>query len=104
MSLTDVRAMVGALGDIGDALNRAEPTMLGSLYEALRMEAVYDAEARVVTSPSVQHMWLRHVSEGGLEHRQPPCRPVAPRPVKASLTSSFAALPTIVMPSRITQC
>jgi DNA invertase Pin-like site-specific DNA recombinase len=51
MSLTeaDVRAMVGALGDIGDALNRAEPTMLGSLYEALRMEAVYDAEARVVT-------------------------------------------------------
>lgn len=51
MSLTeaDVRALVGALGDIGDALNRAEPTMLGSLYEALRMEAVYDAEARVVT-------------------------------------------------------
>ena len=51
MSLTEagVRAMVGALGDIGDALNRAEPTMLGSLYEALRMEAVYDAGARVVT-------------------------------------------------------
>ena len=51
MSLTeaDVRAMVGALGDIGVALNRAEPTMLGSLYEALRMKAVYDAEARVVT-------------------------------------------------------
>ena len=47
MSLTDVRAMVGALGDIGDALNRAEPTTLGSLYEALRMEAVCDAEARV---------------------------------------------------------
>ncbi|HKH56111.1 MAG TPA: hypothetical protein VKA58_11715 [Propionibacteriaceae bacterium] len=51
MSLTaaDVRAMVGAMGDIGEALNRAEPTMLGSLYEALRMEAMYDAEARVVT-------------------------------------------------------
>ena len=31
------------------ALSRAEPTMLDSLYEALRMEAVYDADARVVT-------------------------------------------------------
>ena len=44
-----VRAMVGALGNIGEAINRAEPTMLGSLYEALRMEAMYDAEAGVVT-------------------------------------------------------
>ena len=37
------------LGDIGETLNRAEPTMLGSLYEALRLEAVYHAEDRVVT-------------------------------------------------------
>lgn len=49
LTAADVRAMVGALGDIGEALNRAEPTMLGSLNEALRMEAMYDAEARVVT-------------------------------------------------------
>jgi hypothetical protein len=49
LSTADVRAMVGALGDIGEALSRAEPSLLGSLYEALRMEAVYDAEARVVT-------------------------------------------------------
>ena len=49
LDTADVRAMVGALGDIGEALSRAEPTMLGSLYEALRREAVYDAEARVVT-------------------------------------------------------
>ena len=71
MSLTeaDVRAMVGALGrHPAPPSTRAEPTMLGSLYEALRMEAVYDAEARVsAESPSVQHMWLRLVSEGGLE-------------------------------------
>ena len=44
-----VRAMVAALGDIGEALNRAEPAMLGSLYEALRLEAMYDADDRVVT-------------------------------------------------------
>ena len=45
----DIHAMVDALGDIGEALNRAEPTMLGSLYETLRLEAVYDADDRVVT-------------------------------------------------------
>jgi hypothetical protein len=46
---TDVKAMVDTLGDIGEALNRAEPTILGLLYEALRLEAVYDADDRVVT-------------------------------------------------------
>ena len=45
---TDVKAMVDTLGDIGEALNRAEPTILGSLYEARRLEAVYDADDRVV--------------------------------------------------------
>jgi DNA invertase Pin-like site-specific DNA recombinase len=49
LDTADVRAMVDALGDIGEALSRAEPRLLASLYEALRMEAVYDAEARVVT-------------------------------------------------------
>ena len=49
LTTADVRAMVGALGDIGEALNRADPAMLGSLYEALHVEAVYNAEARVVT-------------------------------------------------------
>ena len=96
MSLTeaDVRAMVGALGDIGDARNRAEPTMLGSLYEALRMEAVYDAETRVSGSPSVQHMWLRLVSEGGLEHRRRPYRRVSASPAKPALTKRFTRTPT----------
>ena len=41
--------MVAALGDIGAALSRAEPEMLASTYEAVRMEAVYDAKDRVVT-------------------------------------------------------
>jgi hypothetical protein len=49
LTAADIRVMVAALGDIGEALSRAEPTMLDSLYEALRMEAVYDADARVVT-------------------------------------------------------
>ena len=63
LDTADVRAMVGALGDIGEALSRAEPRLLASLYEALRMEAVYDAEARVVASPSAQRMSLVRVSE-----------------------------------------
>jgi hypothetical protein len=46
---TDVKAMVDTLGDIGEALNRADPTILRSLSEALRLEAVYDADDRVVT-------------------------------------------------------
>jgi hypothetical protein len=32
-----------------EVLDRAELTMLGSLYEALQMGAVYDAEDRAVT-------------------------------------------------------
>ncbi|HLM20890.1 MAG TPA: hypothetical protein VK390_05110 [Propionibacteriaceae bacterium] len=60
MSLTaaDVRAMVGAMGDIGEALNRADPTILGSLYEPLRMEAMYDAarpNSAFTTSPPAGH-------------------------------------------------
>ena len=41
--------MVGALGDIGQAINRTEPTMLGSLYAALLVDAVHDADVHVVT-------------------------------------------------------
>jgi hypothetical protein len=40
--------MIDALGDVGEALNRADPTLLEKLYEALRLEMVYDSDSRIV--------------------------------------------------------
>ena len=48
LAADEVRAMLEALGDIGRALNRADPALLEKFYEALRLEMVYDAESRVV--------------------------------------------------------
>jgi hypothetical protein len=48
LAADEVRAMIEALGDIGRALNRADPALLEKFYEALRLEMVYDAESRVV--------------------------------------------------------
>ena len=41
--------MVDTLDDIGESHQPREPTILGSLYEALRLEAVYGADDPVVT-------------------------------------------------------
>ena len=48
--LTDAEmyAMIDSLGDVGSALNCADPAKLHELYEALRLELHYDAEARAV--------------------------------------------------------
>lgn len=48
--LTDaeVYAMIDSLGDLGSALNSADPAKLHELYEPLRLELRYDAEARAV--------------------------------------------------------
>jgi hypothetical protein len=48
LAADEVRAMLEDLGDIGRALNRADPAQLEKFYEALRLEMVYDAESRVV--------------------------------------------------------
>ena len=40
--------MIDYLGDVGHALNRTDPARLEQLYEALRLELTYDAEARAV--------------------------------------------------------
>ena len=45
-----------------------------------------------------------NVSEGGLEHRQPRCQPVAPRSANASLTRRYATLPPPVVPSYPAPC
>jgi hypothetical protein len=40
--------MIDYLGDVGHALNQADPAKLHDLYEALRLEITYDAPARAV--------------------------------------------------------
>jgi hypothetical protein len=40
--------MIDSVGDVGHALNRADPTRLQELYEALRLEMIYDADTRTV--------------------------------------------------------
>jgi hypothetical protein len=44
----DVYAMIDYLGDLGHALNQADPARLEELYTALRLDMTYDAEARAV--------------------------------------------------------
>ncbi|MDQ3887048.1 MAG: recombinase family protein, partial [Actinomycetota bacterium] len=44
----DVYAMINYLGDVGHALNQADPARLEELYAALRLDMTYDAEARAV--------------------------------------------------------
>jgi hypothetical protein len=43
----EVEAMIEYLGDIGVALNRADPAKLEELYRPLRLEVVYHPEERV---------------------------------------------------------
>ena len=49
-ALTDaeIYAMIDSIGDVGQALNSADATTLHELYEALRLELIYAAEARTV--------------------------------------------------------
>ena len=44
----DIEAMIDSIGDIGAALTQAEPQSLTALYEALRVQMVYDPESRAV--------------------------------------------------------
>jgi hypothetical protein len=51
-----------------------------------------------------QPAWYRSVREGGFEHRQLACRPVALRPTKEALTRDFASLGTIAISLCPTVC
>jgi hypothetical protein len=44
----DVEAMIDSIGDVGAALTQAEPESLAALYEALRLQMVYDPASRAV--------------------------------------------------------
>ena len=46
MGQAEVEAMIDYLGDIGAALNRADPAKLEELYRSLRLEVVYHPEER----------------------------------------------------------
>jgi hypothetical protein len=92
--LTDaeVYAMIDSLGDIGEALNSANPDRLRSLYEQLRLEMIYDGEARtadVVIRPSGG---IVSVSEGGLELPRRRCHPVSAGAGRCRLSSAVIAV------------
>lgn len=44
----DVEAIIDSIGDIGAALTHTEPHNLANLYEALRLQMIYDHESRMV--------------------------------------------------------
>lgn len=48
LSHADITAMIEELGDVGAALDRADPADLEELYAALRLEMVYNVSAKIV--------------------------------------------------------
>lgn len=60
MSAGDIYALIKSLGEIAPLLNHADPALLAQLYEALRLEMTYDAEAKTV---SVTIRPMRRASE-----------------------------------------
>jgi hypothetical protein len=48
LSHADVAVMIDELGDVGQALDRADPAGLEALYSALRLEMLYDASSKTV--------------------------------------------------------
>jgi hypothetical protein len=68
--LTDaaIYAMVDSLGDVGAALNRANPDRMCKIYDSLRLEMVYDHDERAVDVAVKPLGGLVRVSVGGLAH------------------------------------
>jgi hypothetical protein len=48
LSYADIAMMINELGNVGQALDRADPAGLEDLYSALKLEMVYDASAKTV--------------------------------------------------------
>jgi hypothetical protein len=65
--LTDaeVYAMIDSLGDVGNALNSANPDSLRKLYEQLRLELIFDGDARTTEVTIRPSGGIVRVSEGG---------------------------------------
>ena len=60
--------MIDALGDVGHALNRANPSRLQKIYEELRLEMIYHPEEKAVDAAIRPLGGVVRVSEGGLAH------------------------------------
>jgi hypothetical protein len=68
LSDAEVYAMIDSFGDVGEALNRANPPAMRKLYEELRLEMIYDPEAKAVDVTVRPLGGVVRVSEGGLAH------------------------------------
>jgi hypothetical protein len=68
--LTDaeVYAMIDSLGDVGEALNSANPARLAALYGQLRVELIYDSDSKTAEVSIRPSGGVVRVSEGGLGH------------------------------------
>ncbi len=71
--LTDaeIYAMVDSLGDVGAALNRANPDRMCKICDSLRLEMVYDHDERAVDAVVKPLGGLVRVSEGRVAHKPP---------------------------------
>jgi hypothetical protein len=77
LTSAEVHAMIDSLGDVGTALNGADPESLERLYGNLRLELLYNPLSRTV-DVRLAPVWLARVS-GGLSPPHPPHKDVAPR-------------------------
>jgi uncharacterized protein YPO0396 len=68
LSDAEIHAMIDSFGDVGKALNRANPPGMRKLYEELRLEMIYDPEAKAVDVTVRPLGGVVRVSEGGLAH------------------------------------
>jgi hypothetical protein len=80
----DIYAMIDYLGDVGHALNQADPAQLEELYAALRLDMTYDAEARAVD------VTIRPGRRGNARVRGP-TQPLRPHPPPAQNPDSEIA-------------
>jgi hypothetical protein len=63
----EVDAMLDHLGDVGEALQRADPAKLEDLYRPLGLEMIYRSAERLV-EVTVQPRVVRERVRGGLAH------------------------------------
>ena len=69
--LTDaeVYVMIDTLGGVGNALSSANSGNLRKLYEQLRLELIFDGDARTAEVTIRPSGGIVRVSEGGLAHK-----------------------------------
>ena len=71
--LTDaeVYVMIDTLGDVGNALSSANSDNLRKLYEQLRLELIFDGDARTAEVTIRPSGGIVRVSEGRVVHKPP---------------------------------